>query len=394
LHSLAQTGELRQEGACDTDIQAATVDNNGDVLTYSPFVTRRSIVGPDYAAAVGDYDSLLPVEVDGSGVAVFWKDDRSGSAFLEVSEKDRAHPRVLAKGRSPKHQGFNAIPVSGKTADNFVAHGFLLSPAANAKLAGLVVVLHGGPYTASDDSLTTPLSDELLDRGYAVLSVNYRGTPGYGRSYLEKGFDGGAARMLDDVDAVQSSALKILGRGRDLPVFLYGRSFGGLLAIKAMRERANVYTGYLIEGGICDFNVSAQNVMLPESATKASLRDVLEPSIGAYNLRIATDANGHALELNDCDVTLPDTARLVVLHSKDDPIAPYASMANFANRQSVDRTTLVTFQNEGHAPLTTLRTGSRDQFNLVAGKVIDFLGGGRLSIIPRPTTDEPQHESR
>ncbi|MEP7097237.1 MAG: prolyl oligopeptidase family serine peptidase, partial [Dokdonella sp.] len=82
------------------------------------------------------------------------------------------------------------VPIDLKARDGLALHGYLTRPPGetDAKNLPLVVYVHGGPYGIRDTWEFDPYVQMLASRGYAVLQVNYRGSGGYGRSFVEKGF--------------------------------------------------------------------------------------------------------------------------------------------------------------------------------------------------------------
>lgn len=50
----------------------------------------------------------------------------------------------------------------------------------------LILLVHGGPW-ARDGWGFNAMAQWMANRGYAVLQVNYRGSSGYGKSFLHKG---------------------------------------------------------------------------------------------------------------------------------------------------------------------------------------------------------------
>ncbi|MFZ9903931.1 MAG: S9 family peptidase [Steroidobacteraceae bacterium] len=67
----------------------------------------------------------------------------------------------------------------------------------------LILLVHGGPW-ARDDFGYNPYHQWLANRGYAVLSVNYRGSTGFGKNFIEAANLEWAGKMHDDlIDAVQ-----------------------------------------------------------------------------------------------------------------------------------------------------------------------------------------------
>jgi dipeptidyl aminopeptidase/acylaminoacyl peptidase len=89
----------------------------------------------------------------------------------------------------------------------------------------LVLNVHGGPW-ARDDYGFHPEHQWLANRGYAVLSVNYRGSTGFGKGFVNASNKEWAGKMHDDLlDAVQwAIAEKITTPDK---VAIYGGSYGG-----------------------------------------------------------------------------------------------------------------------------------------------------------------------
>ena len=56
-----------------------------------------------------------------------------------------------------------------------------------------MLLVHGGPW-ARDTWGYNPLAQWLANRGYAVLQVNFRGSTGYGKKFLNAGNRSGPAR--------------------------------------------------------------------------------------------------------------------------------------------------------------------------------------------------------
>jgi len=89
----------------------------------------------------------------------------------------------------------------------------------------LVLNVHGGPW-ARDEYGFKSEHQWLANRGYAVLAVNYRGSTGFGKSFVNASNKEWAGKMHDDLlDAVDwAVANKITTRDK---VAIYGGSYGG-----------------------------------------------------------------------------------------------------------------------------------------------------------------------
>ena len=62
-----------------------------------------------------------------------------------------------------------------------------------------ILVVHGGPW-ARDEWGYNPEVQFLANRGFAVLQLNYRGSTGYGKKFLNAGNREWGGKMLDDSD--------------------------------------------------------------------------------------------------------------------------------------------------------------------------------------------------
>jgi dipeptidyl aminopeptidase/acylaminoacyl peptidase len=93
----------------------------------------------------------------------------------------------------------------------------------------LVLDVHGGPW-ARDSYGFNPEHQWLANRGYAVLSVNYRGSTGFGKNFINAGDREWAGKMHNDLlDAVDWAVREQIA----IPdkVAIYGGSYGGYAAL-------------------------------------------------------------------------------------------------------------------------------------------------------------------
>ncbi|TNE58676.1 MAG: S9 family peptidase [Alphaproteobacteria bacterium] len=90
----------------------------------------------------------------------------------------------------------------------------------------MVVLVHGGPWGPRDHFGYNADHQWLANRGYAVLSVNYRGTLGFGKNFVEAGTHEMGGKMQDDLmDAVEwANVTRISDPER---VAIMGEGFGG-----------------------------------------------------------------------------------------------------------------------------------------------------------------------
>jgi len=121
-------------------------------------------------------------------------------------------------------------PFAYTTRDGLEVHGYLTFPPGSSRRGEpAVLFVHGGPW-ARDTWGFAPDAQWLANRGYLCVQVNYRGSTGYGKRFLNAGDREWGGRMHDDlIDAVAW----IVEQGYADPgrIAIYGGSYGGYAAL-------------------------------------------------------------------------------------------------------------------------------------------------------------------
>lgn len=134
-------------------------------------------------------------------------------------------------------------PIEWPAPDGTVVHGLYYPPtnthAAGEGLPPAIVSIHGGP-TDSRVASFSPQAAYFTTRGYAYLEVNYRGSTGYGRSYmLMLRHKWG---LFDTEDAVGGAkALAALGYADPQRLVVLGSSAGGYTVLNALEQFPGVF---------------------------------------------------------------------------------------------------------------------------------------------------------
>ena len=131
-------------------------------------------------------------------------------------------------------------PISYQARDGLTIHGYLTTPVGiPVKNLPTVLLVHGGPW-ARDTWGYSPIVQWLANRGYAVLQVNFRGSTGYGKDFLNAGNREWAIKMHDDlIDAVNWLVQQEIADPRKVAIM--GGSYGGYASLVGLTFTPSVF---------------------------------------------------------------------------------------------------------------------------------------------------------
>jgi len=124
-------------------------------------------------------------------------------------------------------------PAEFPARDGLTLHGYLTLPAGLAPTnLPLVLLVHGGPW-ARDLWGYSAAVQMLANRGYAVLQINFRGSTGYGKRFLNAGDREWGAAMHTDLLDGKAWAIA-MGYADPDRVAIMGGSYGGYATLAAL----------------------------------------------------------------------------------------------------------------------------------------------------------------
>ncbi|MBE9098326.1 S9 family peptidase [Vacuolonema iberomarrocanum] len=131
-------------------------------------------------------------------------------------------------------------PIEYQARDGLTIHGYLTLPIGiEAKDLPTVLFVHGGPWARDMWGLNPPVQ-WLANRGYAVLQVNFRGSTGYGKEFLNAGNRQWGKTMHDDlIDAVDWICSK--GIADRTKIAIMGGSYGGYATLAGLTFTPDVF---------------------------------------------------------------------------------------------------------------------------------------------------------
>ncbi len=254
---------------------------------------------------------------------------------------------TLPKGTDDARPGFPAVPLP------------------------MVLLVHGGPW-GRDSFGMNGMHQWLANRGYAVLSVNFRGSSGFGKAFLNAG-DGEWGHKMDDdlLDAV-AWAIK-QGIADPKRIAIVGGSYGGYAALVGMTRDADAYACGVDLSGPSDLEALLKN--LPpawESSRPLFYRGLGDPSTKA-GLALIRDRSplNHVGQIK---------SPLMIVQGENDPRVPKAQAERMAAAVKAKGTPLIylLYSKEGHGLLDPSNSVSS------AAAIESFLGtclGGRVEPI-------------
>lgn len=199
----ADLEKLQEMSPGEVSIGSRTLDDSTWIVTYSAAEAPAKYYR--YDRANGELTELFSARpaLDGAPLVPMWP--------LELTSRDGLN--LVSYLTLPPH----ADPDGDGKPDQAVP---------------MVLFVHGGPW-ARDYYGYSSYDQWLANRGYAVLSVNFRGSTGFGKEFTNAGDGEWGAKMHDDlIDAVQWAVSE--GVTTEDKVAIMGGSYGGYATLAGL----------------------------------------------------------------------------------------------------------------------------------------------------------------
>ncbi len=267
--------------------------------------------------------------VDDGPVKYYLYDRAAGKATYLFSNRPALEGLKLAKME----------PVIIPSRDGLELVSYLTKPVHGpANHLPMVLLVHGGPW-ARDSWGYNSLHQWLSNRGYAVLSVNFRGSTGFGKAFINAANREWAGKMHDDlIDAVNWAVEKGIADPRRVAIM--GGSYGGYATLVGLTFTPDVFAA-----GVDIVGPSHVGTLL------ASIPPYWEPIKAMFETRVGA---AHEKEYLDSisPLTRVDQIRrpLLIGQGKNDPRVKEAESEQIvrAMQERNIPVTYVLFPDEGH----------------------------------------------
>ncbi len=217
-------------------------------VSFAPGRTRWVIVSPsvqaDFSALLklynGDFTIVNRDAADQNWLVAYTSDVAGDRYYLWDRTKKQGSLLFVTRPKLENLALAHTEPVLFDARDGLKLHGYLTLPVGipERKLP-MVLFVHGGPWYR-DTWGFNPSVQWFANRGYAVLQVNYRGSTGYGKTFLSAGNKQWGLKMhndlIDAVDWVSSTGLVDSKK-----VAIYGGSYGGYAALAGVTFTPKVF---------------------------------------------------------------------------------------------------------------------------------------------------------
>lgn len=182
-------------------------------------------------------------------------DKKPTKYYLYDTDKGNLSPWYSAFPELNKIELNSVTPIKFTARDNMQLNGYITLP-KGVKNPPLIVFPHGGPFGVRDMQYFDPFVQLFANQGYAVLQVNFRGSGGYGNSYLTKGYgQWGKAMQTDILDAIEYVKVNKLADTNNSCIA--GASYGGYAALIAGFQTPNQFKCIVSIAGVSNMNDQA-----------------------------------------------------------------------------------------------------------------------------------------
>ena len=234
------------------DFGQAVFSEATDELVATSYLDDRSRVYFQDKGFEADY-KLLQTKLPGKEIALgsstaddnLWfitalSDTDPGERLLFDRKAKKMIPQYKMRERIPREHMAAMKPVRYPSSDGLEIPAFLTLPkGVPGKGLPTIVVPHGGPW-ARDAWGFNNLAQFLANRGYAVLSPNFRSSTGYGKKFLNAGNKQWGDKMQDDI----TWGVKYLvaqGIADPKRVGIMGGSYGGYATLAGVAFTPDLY---------------------------------------------------------------------------------------------------------------------------------------------------------
>ncbi len=178
----------------------------------------------------GDFSIVSRDDADETWIVAFTVDNGPVPFYLYDRKKSTLTFLFENQPDLSKYTLAKMEPLTFQARDGLTIHGYLtLPPGEQQSNLPTVLCVHGGPW-ARDTWGYNPMAQWFANRGYACLQINFRGSTGYGKDFLNAGAREWGNKMHNDLlDGVNWLVQQGIADPKKIAIF--GGSYGGYAAL-------------------------------------------------------------------------------------------------------------------------------------------------------------------
>lgn len=269
------------------DIDDVVRSANGQKVigyTYSVDKPQVEYFDPEYKALSEALSKAIPnlplvrfegASVDGNKILMFAGADNDPGRYFVFDKQTKNLAEIMLERPDLENRSLATVkPVGVALPDGVTVPAYLtLPPGREAKNLPAVVLPHGGP--ASRDQWGFDwLAQYLASRGYAVLQPEYRGSAGYGDSWL---LHNGFKSWRTSIGDITASAKWLAAQGIADPnrLAILGWSYGGYAALQSAAIEPGLFKAVVAIAPVTDLD------LLKQEATAYTNAQIVADYIGS-----------------------------------------------------------------------------------------------------------------
>lgn len=182
---------------------------------------------------------------DGGKLVFNVRSDRDPGVFYLFNRGiDGSKPNIrmlsLANEQIDPSQMAAMKPIKFQSRDGISLNGYMVLPTYGEAPFPMIQIIHGGPHGPRDYWGWNREAQFLASRGYAVVSVNFRGSGGYGKAFERSGHKEWGGKMINDMtDATMWMVDN--GYADKERMCVYGGSYGGYGTLQSVVREPDLY---------------------------------------------------------------------------------------------------------------------------------------------------------
>jgi dipeptidyl aminopeptidase/acylaminoacyl peptidase len=292
------------------------------------------------------------------GPVKFWTYDRtkkkldflfSNMKALETAKLAKMHPVIVKSRDGLDLVSYLTLPREADVDGDG-------KPDAGKGPLPMVLLVHGGPWGRDDFGLNAN-HQWLASRGYAVMSVNYRGSTGFGKKFVNAADKQWAGKMHDDlIDAVGWAVKEKIAQQDKVAIF--GGSYGGYATLVGLTFTPDTFA--------CGVDIVGPSNLV---TLLQSIPPYWESEVEQFTRRIGDhrteEGKKYLLSVSPLTHVGKITKPLLIGQGKNDPRVKQAESDQIVKAMQAKEipVTYVVYPDEGHG---FARPENRKSFNAVA----------------------------